>query len=101
MKIELYYFEGCPTYQQTRINLEKALNQLGIEADIAMILVESPEHAEQLRFQGSPSICIDGNDMDRKDEPALFGCRIYQIDGKLTGVPTIDYIENRIRQNFR
>lgn len=101
MKIELYYFEGCPTYHEAKINLKAVLKELSIDDEIDMILVESPDHAQELKFQGSPSIVIDGIDLESKNDPALYGCRIYEIEGKLTGTPTKQFIKEKIDKLIR
>jgi len=101
MRIELYYFEGCPTYKEARKNLKSVLKEMNIDDEIDMILVESPDHAQELRFQGSPSIVIDGIDLEGKNDPALFACRIYEIDGKMTGTPTIQYIREKMNELIR
>ncbi|MFX1256088.1 MAG: hypothetical protein ACFFCZ_31055 [Promethearchaeota archaeon] len=96
MKVELYYFDGCPNYNSAISNLKSALQERDISSKIEIIRVKSPEHAQELNFQGSPSIVIDGIDLERKDDPALFGCRIYEIDGKLTGNPTRQFIGDKL-----
>jgi hypothetical protein len=63
-----------------------------------MVNVRSESQAEQLGFQGSPSIHINGKDLDGRDQGYLYGCRIYQIDGKVTPTPTKEFIERRLRQ---
>lgn len=96
MKIELYYFDGCPTYKPAISNLKTALQEQNINSKIEIIRVESPEHAQELKFQGSPSIVIDGIDLEGKNDPASFGCRLYEIDGEPTGIPTTQYITEKL-----
>jgi len=96
MKIELYYFEGCASYQEAIGNLRSVLKERDINDEINIICVESLEHAQEINFQGSPSIVIDGIDLEGKDDPAIFGCRIYDINGKLTGTPTRQFIKDKM-----
>ena len=56
------------------------------------------EVAEKLKFQGSPSIRIDGQDIEGKEDSYSYSCRIFMIDGKLTGVPTKEYLPEKIRK---
>ena len=100
MRIELYYFAGCPTYKEATFNLRSVLKELGIDEEIKLILVESQDHAQEFKFQGSPSIVIDGIDLERKNDPALFGCRIYEIDGKFSGTPSKQFIREKIIENI-
>ena len=93
MKVELQYFDDCPSYQDVFIHLSEAILDLGLNCDIGLVRVQDPDHAQRIDFQGSPSILINGCDLEGKQEPALFGCRIYQVDGRLTGTPTKAYIK--------
>jgi hypothetical protein len=76
--------------------LEEALAKHGIDAPIEMREVRSDEEAEALRFPGSPTIRIDGRDVDPAGataRPALT-CRIYyRPDGRASPVPTREQLE--------
>jgi hypothetical protein len=76
--------------------LEDVLTSHGIEAPIEMREVQTDEEAEALRFPGSPTIRIDGRDVDpegAKGRPALT-CRIYYLpDGRVSPVPTREQLE--------
>jgi hypothetical protein len=97
MNIELYYFEGCPTYKEAAENLRKALDELDIKEDFKMIEVVNPQDAISKKFLGSPSIRINGIDLENKDGAYIFGCRIYTIEGKISGTPTRNHIISRLK----
>jgi len=97
MKVEVQYFDDCPSYKDALSHFQKASLDLGMKCDIELVRVEDADHAQRLDFQGSPSILIDGIDLEGKQGPAVFGCRIYHIDGKLTGTPTKAYITKMIK----
>ena len=86
MMIEVLYFEGCPNLEPTLSLSSEVLGQLKLSADVREVEVRTPEDAERLRFLGSPSVRVDGKDIepgaDSRTEYAL-SCRIY-ADG---GVP--------------
>ena len=90
VKVELLYWEGCPSYPEAQTLLEEVLLNAGIEAAIEMREVRSDEEAEELRFPGSPTIRIDGRDVDpvgAEARPALT-CRIYRLpDGRVSPIP--------------
>ena len=88
MKIELLYFDSCPSYKQALANLKEALKEKNLQADLTLIKVESEEKAENVGFQGSPSIRINGKDLEGKDEGFSFSCRLYNTDGKLAAAPS-------------
>ncbi|HEY6330516.1 MAG TPA: hypothetical protein VI756_14355 [Blastocatellia bacterium] len=98
LRVELLYFRSCPVYHQALMNLKAALKEAGMRAKISMVDVRTENQAEQLGFQGSPSIRINGKDMDGRDQGYVYGCRIYQIDGKVTPTPTKDFIERRLKE---
>ena len=64
--IELFYWEGCPSHPEAKALLEQVLAELGRDDRIVMTEVKSDEEAERLRFPGSPTIRVDGNDVDRE-----------------------------------
>lgn len=99
MKAEIFYFDGCPSYKTTHKNLKAALKELRLAAEVKLVLVDSPERAEALHFQGSPSIRIDGRDLENVNEGFTYGCRVYSFKGKLTGAPTKEYIKEKINQH--
>ncbi len=99
VRIELLYWEGCPSYPEARELLEQVLAERGIEAEIEMREVTTDEEAEALRFPGSPTIRVDGRDIDPAGagaRPALT-CRIYHLPGgRVSPVPSREMIEEAI-----
>ena len=90
MKIELLYFDGCPGYEALAPKLRELLAKQGIEAEIYLRRVESVEMAESERFLGSPTVRVDGEDIEpgagaRED----FGlkCRLYRSKEGSSGLP--------------
>jgi hypothetical protein len=88
MKIEFLFFKECPGYEPTLFLLEKTLLKSGIAAFIEKIEITTSESAIQNRFLGSPSIRINGIDIEGRENASEYGlkCRIYQDTG--TGVPS-------------
>lgn len=64
MRVELLYTEDDPSYMSARQNLVEVLNEDAFETTIQMIMVSSIADAELLDFPGSPTIRIDGEDID-------------------------------------
>jgi len=67
MKIEIFYFEGCPTFMETAENLKTALKELNINEQFKMIKVTNTEDAIKRKFLGSPTIRINDTDLEHKD----------------------------------
>ncbi len=84
MVIEVLYFEGCPNRQPAVDLAREVVAALELSAEIHEIEIRSPEHAEELRFLGSPSLRVNGSDIepgaDDRNEFAL-SCRIYGTSG--------------------
>ena len=90
MKIELLYFDGCPSHERLYPRLERLLRETGVSDPIEVRRVESVEAAEAERFLGSPSLRIDGEDVEPgADERNDFGlkCRLYRSAEGANGLP--------------
>lgn len=100
VKIELLFWEGCPSYPEARDLLDEVLATRGIETDVLMREVPTQEDADRLRFPGSPTIRIDGRDVDPEGagaKPALT-CRIYHLPGgRVSPVPSREQLEAALR----
>ena len=97
MKIEVLYFEGCPNHPPVVELVRQVVADLGADATIEEVEVHGPDDVTQLRFLGSPSVHVDGIDVDpaaRERNDYAFGCRTY--DG--AGMPSRDMIESAIRE---
>jgi hypothetical protein len=63
VKIELQVVADCPHEAPTAQLLRRALDDVGLPTTrFTTVVVTGHEHAEQLRFTGSPTIRIDGVD---------------------------------------
>ena len=98
LKIEILYFESCPSYKKAILNVKAALKEENIQADLRLIEVATAEKAEKVGFQGSPSIRINGKDMEGRDEGYSFSCRLYNVNGKPETAPSKEYIEEKLQQ---
>ena len=92
MKLELLYFNSCPSYKQALANIKAALKEKNLQAKLLLIDVESEEQAEKVGFQGSPSVRINGEDLEGRDEGFSISCRVYNVNGKLTVAPSKEVI---------
>ena len=45
MKVEILYFEGCPTYERTERTLREILSELGTEVELELVAVNTDEEA--------------------------------------------------------
>ena len=94
--MELFYWRGCPSYPEAQRLVEEVLARAGVDAAVELREVETDEQAAELQFPGSPTIRIDGRDVDPPgaDAPPALTCRIYHLpDGRVSPVPTREQIE--------
>jgi glutaredoxin len=99
MKIELLHWDGCPSLPEARRLLDDVLRERGLDPEVELRHVETQEEAEALGFPGSPTIRIDGRDIDPEGasaRPALT-CRIYRLpDGRVSPVPSREQLEEAL-----
>ncbi len=100
MRIELLYWDGCPSHPEALALLEQVLAEQDVEARVELREVRTNEEAATLRFPGSPTIRIDGRDVDPDGagaRPSL-SCRIYRLpDGRPSPIPSRHQLEEALR----
>jgi len=104
MKVELYYFDDCPSYTQALKNLTRALFLEQVPDSVEMVPVANVIEAQDKRFIGSPTIRIDGTDVEGADAEArgyAYGCRVYASEGGLAGWPSVEQIRKALKRESR
>ncbi len=98
MKVEILYFDGCPTYVAAERATREALAEEGIEAGVELVAVNTDEEAQELRFPGSPTIRVDGRDLFPIPKRAAYalGCRMYATPEGLKGSPTPEMLKDAL-----
>jgi hypothetical protein len=100
MKIELYYFKGCPSFERAAANLNDALRVENVLESIETVEITSEEEAKRKRFIGSPTIRIDGVDLEGPDAEAKgygYGCRVYSDEDRMSGWPSVGQIRRALQ----
>jgi hypothetical protein len=98
--VEFLYWEGCPSHPEARELLEEVLEARGVDATVDIREVRTQEEARALGFPGSPTIRVDGRDVDPvgADDPPSLSCRIYHLpNGRVSPVPTREQIEEALQ----
>jgi hypothetical protein len=95
MRIELLYFDDCPSYERLLPQLRALVDEHAAGTEIELRRVESTAAAESERFLGSPTVRVDGEDV----EPAAsarsdFGlkCRLYRIADRYSQTPAEEWM---------
>jgi hypothetical protein len=99
VKIELLYVDGCPNVTPTLERLKGILGESGVSNPITLTEVDDFEAAQAFRFLGSPTVRIDGLDIEptarsRKDYGLM--CRTYYGNG---GIPSEALIRSAIAES--
>jgi hypothetical protein len=90
MRVELLFWAGCPSYPKALSDLRTALADAGIDPDCVIVReVQTDNDAATERFIGSPTIRIDGADVQPPgEEPVGLTCRVYRTrDGRYSPTP--------------
>jgi hypothetical protein len=101
-RVELLWWEGCPSHPRALADLRAAMEDLGLDpAAVDVREVRSDAQAEAEGFPGSPTIRVEGRDVQPpgEDEPAGLTCRVYRRpDGRVSPTPDPDRLREILRQ---
>ncbi|MBV8830444.1 MAG: DUF2703 domain-containing protein [Acidobacteriaceae bacterium] len=96
MEIEVLYFSGCPNHVPAVDRLKAVLQAAGLPTDVSEIEVRDKSAAKRLQFFGSPTIRINGFDIEsdsRNVKDTGFACRRYP-----GGLPSEEMIRAALRE---
>ena len=102
MKVEVLYFDGCPNYEVLLSHLRELLSSARESAHIELVRVADAEVAERERFLGSPTLRIDGEDVEPgAGERTDFGlkCRLFVTPEGLRGIPADEWVLAALRRS--
>lgn len=104
MKVDLLYFDGCPNHEMLLPRLREMVAERDEGAEVELRHIRSAEDAERERFLGSPTVRVDGRDVDpgasgRED----FGlkCRLYRTEEGTSGLPPDEWIHAALARSER
>jgi hypothetical protein len=102
MTVELLYFDGCPNYEALLPHLGQLLRAAKIPAKLELRRVADEDAARRERFLGSPSVRVNGRDVEPGAEAREdFGlkCRLYRLPRGLRGTPSDDWVLDAIARS--
>lgn len=94
ISIEIQFFHGCPNSKKMIARTKKAILYFENLVDYKETLVEDNATAEKVKFRGSPTLLINGEDFENLSEPYQpnLTCRIYS-----KGIPSLEEIKEKIQ----
>src|ERR1700682_6199847 len=90
MRVELLFWEGCPSHPKALAELRAAMAELSLDpGEVVVREVDTQAEATVEQFVGSPTIRIDGVDIQPPGEaPVGLTCRVYhRRDGRVSPTP--------------
>jgi hypothetical protein len=97
--IEVLHVQDCPNYPQALAQVQRVRAEVGIDAEVRTILVADQAAAEQARFLGSPTIRVNGRDIEPGAEwnfEFVHGCRLYRGQHSLRALPEEDWLRQAL-----
>jgi hypothetical protein len=99
--VELLWWEGCPSTPEALADLRAAMAEVGLDpATVEVREILTDEEAGSEGFPGSPTIRVDGADVQAPDEaePPGLTCRVYRLrDGRVSPKPDPDDLRDALR----
>ena len=93
--VEMLHTQGCPNAADYLPLLRRLVATAGVTEPVLVSLIADPEHAQRERFLGSPTIRVDGRDVDPgADARQDYGlsCRLYPGPAGLRGAPPDEWV---------
>ncbi len=104
MKIELLWFEDCPCHRAAEALVQGVLDELGIEVPIERIEVPDDYTGDSVRLPGSPTVRVDGVDIQPGFEACpecTPRCRLYATETGLGCLPSKEWVTDAIQAASR
>lgn len=99
--IEVLYTQDCPHYTATLALVERVRAEVGIDTELRTSLILDQAAADQARFPGSPTVRVDGHDVEPGSEPAteyIVACRLYRLEYRFAGQPEERWVREALLQ---
>ena len=103
MRVSFLYYEDCPSHNLALERLREVMAEEDTPGEVEVVKVETEEQARELRFVGSPTIRVDGQDIDPPSDPRYaLTCRVYRLDDdRISPLPSKHMIRRALRAPAR
>lgn len=102
--VELLWWSGCPSWEEAGRIVREEMAAVGLDPDrLEVREVPTDEAAEREEFVGSPTIRVEGRDVqDPGEEPVGLTCRVYRLrDGRISALPDPADVRDALRDAGR
>ncbi|HEX6714703.1 MAG TPA: hypothetical protein VF066_15025 [Thermoleophilaceae bacterium] len=98
--VELLWWDGCPSSGEAHELVRGVMRELGLDPEsLRSTEIDTDAAAERESFVGSPTVRVDGRDIQAPDEAEAPGlsCRIYHLrDGRVSPLPDPEDIKEAL-----
>lgn len=94
--IELVYFAGCPNVEAARDAMREAIGDAGLDIEWREWDRNDPGAPGRVRGYGSPTVLVNGCDVDPAETPGADCCRVYTDGSGLRRAPDPQRIRSAI-----
>jgi hypothetical protein len=98
MLVEVLTFDGCPHGSPALALARAEVAEFAVEADVRLVSIAESE-TERCRFLGSPSIRVDGEDIEPSAQRRIdytHSCRLYQTPAGLRPLPEAAWLRAKL-----
>jgi hypothetical protein len=88
----------CPNVALARERVRCALERVGLPASWRELDRQDPETPPPWRGFASPTVLVGGQDVV-SGEASHAACRLYEVDGGLSGAPSVDAIASALQRS--
>ena len=102
LAVEFLFYADCPSHDTALARLREALRLEAVPAALTIREVRTEEEAQAAHFPGSPTIRINGEDLQPRGAvgPYSLTCRMYFHEGgRITPLPTLAQIRAVIQRH--
>ena len=101
MKIQLFYFDGCTSYERALQQLKDAMKEEGIKEEVELVRIITEQDVKKYSFLGSPTVHINARDVDKEAflrRDYGMKCRLYWTDIGHRAIPSEEMMREALRE---
>jgi hypothetical protein len=99
-RVELLWWEGCPSSEEAHELVRTLMADAGLDPEhLRSVEIDTDDAAEREGFVGSPTIRVDGRDIQPPEDSEAPGltCRVYHLrDGRISPLPDPEDIKEAL-----